>query len=421
MINSKKRFSNLTLNFKNHFIFVSLFALLVFTGNVVSAQNYDEAKELAYNGEREKAREMCRKLLADDFNSDVAVLMARLYAWDGKYDSSRVYTSKVLERFPEHWDAMDCLSDVQYWEEKYPEALKSCDIMLAKDPKDETFMFKKAKILNDMKEYDLAAAQLEALLKIYPSNAEARKKLEEIRLDQMKNRVRVAYTLDLFEKSANRDPWQLVALSYERKTSIGLVIARVNWAERYATNGLQYEMDVYPRINKNNYAYLNFGFSDVTIFPKYRGGAEWYHSWPESFEGSLGMRALFFSESSTYIYTGTLGKYLGKYWISFRTYLTPYSGGTTASAFLQARRYFADPENYFGLRLGYGASPDDRSFGGGNTSYLTLKSQSVRGEYNHIFKKVWTTNVACSVTNQEFPEVGYVMNYSFEFILGRYF
>ncbi len=420
MINCKKRSSKFSRNFNNQFIFVSMLFLLVFSGNLCTAQTYDEAKKLAYNGEREKAREMCRKMLAVEFDSDVAVLMARLYAWDGKYDSTRVYTSQVLDLYPEHWDALDCLSDVQYWEEKYADAIKSCDIMLAKDPKDETFMFKKAKILNAMEQYDQAVNQLESLLKIYPSNAEARTKLETIRLDQMKNRVRISYTLDAFEKSSNKDPWHLLAFSYGRKTAIGTVIGRINWAERYGTKAVQYEVDAYPRITEKDYAYVNLGFSNNTIFPKMRAGLEWYHSFPKSFEGSIGMRALVYDET-TFIYTGSVGKYVGNYWISLRAYVTPSSSGASTSASIQARRYFTDPENYIGMRVGYGISPDDRTYGDGTSSYLTLMSQSAKVEFNHLFNKVWTTYAAFSLSNEEYRDQGYVLNYSFEIAIGRFF
>ena len=87
--------------------------------------------------------------------------------------------------------------------------------------------FKKAKILNAMGQYDQAANLLEDLLKNNPANVEARNKLTTIRLDQMKNKIRLSYTYDCFKKKSNKDPWYLAALSYGRKTSFGTVIGRV--------------------------------------------------------------------------------------------------------------------------------------------------------------------------------------------------
>ncbi|MCK9413956.1 MAG: YaiO family outer membrane beta-barrel protein [Prolixibacteraceae bacterium] len=421
MTNTNHSLPPFIMNYQKHFLTFSLLVLLVFTGIIAKAQTYQEAKYLAYKGEREKARQVCRLILAKEYDSDVAVLMARTFAWDGKYDSSRVVIAEVLKRYPAHWDALDAISDVQYWDNKYGDAIRYCDIALTKDAKDEHFMLKKAKILNAMGDYKQAAGQLESLLQINPANAEARKKLLEIRLDQMKNRVRLSYSYDLFEKKSNKDPWQLAALSYGRKTSIGLIYGRINWADRFGSKGFQYEMDAYPHISENNYLYLNAGYSDLSIFPKVRSGAEWYHSFPKAFEGSLGMRALFFANSNTYMITGTVGKYVGNYWISLRSFVTPSSTGTSVSGSIQARRYFADPEDYIGLRLGYGVSPDDRRYGDVNSSYLKLKSQSARVEYNHLFNKIWTTNLGFSLANEEFPNLGYVLNYTFDVGVTRFF
>jgi len=406
---------------KNHFHLFGFLLILLFSGFAGHSQNIQEAKDQAYKGDREKARAICRAILAKDFDADVAVLMARTYAWDGKYDSTKIVISQVLKFYPTHWDALDCLSDVQFWEEKYRDAIESCNIALTKDAKDEHFLYKKAKILNAMGQYEQAARQLQTLLKSHPANAEARNKLSSIRADQRRNNIRLAYTYDTFEKNSNQDPWYLVALSYGRKTSLGSIIGRVNWAERFGSKGFQYELDGYPHISENNYAYLNAGYSNLSIFPKIRAGAEWYHSFPKAFEGSLGMRALYFTNSDIYMLTGTVGKYTGNYWFSFRTYVIPSSSGSSVSGSIQTRRYFADPEDYIGLKVGYGISPDDRGNGDGSSSYLTLQSQSVRVEYNHLFPGMWTTNVGISLSHQQFPAIGYVRNYSFDFGIGRFF
>jgi hypothetical protein len=48
--------------------------LLLLTGNTATAQTYREAKDLATSGEHAKARDLCRKILAQEFDSDVATL-----------------------------------------------------------------------------------------------------------------------------------------------------------------------------------------------------------------------------------------------------------------------------------------------------------------------------------------------------------
>jgi len=389
----------------------------------VSAQSYEEARNLALNGNRAKARQLCKAILAQGFNSDVALLLGRTYAWDGKYDSTRIVLNEVLAINPENMEALDAYADVEYWSENYAKAIEYCDLALKKDPKNEDFLFKKAKILHSNEKYEEAVVTLEELISINDSNAEALKKLQEFRLDVLKNRIRVNYTIDQFDQSFNRDPWQVVALSYGRKTKLGSVIARVNMAKRFGDTGFQYEMDAYPKISENNYGYLNYGFSQSSVFPENRIGAEWYHNFPKSFEGSVGIRTLFFSSSDVTIYTATLGKYISNYWISLRSFVTPGSDGTSVSGLFQVRRYFSDPENYIGLRLGYGVSPDENQnlVDENLNSRLKLNAMSVRLEFNHIIKHVWIINPAAVLGSEELNSGSYSGYYTFDISITRLF
>ncbi len=153
-------------------------------------------------------------------------------------------------------------------------------------------------------------------------------------------------------------------------------------------------------------------------------GVEWYHNFPKSFEGSIGMRFLQFNNSHVSVYTATLGKYAGNYWFSLRSFVTPGSEGTAVSALFQVRRYFSDPENYLGLRLGYGISPDDNRNLIDSNQMLALKSRSIRADYNHIFNHVWIFNTSVVWGNEELPNLpsktfsGY---YTFEVGLTRLF
>jgi YaiO family outer membrane protein len=389
----------------------------------VSAQSYDEARNLALNGNRAKARQLCKAILAQGFNSDVALLLGRTYAWDGKYDSTRIVLNEVLAINPENMEALDAFADVEYWSENYTKAIEYCDLALKKDPKNEDFLFKKAKILHSSEKYEEAVASLEELIRINHSNAEALKKLQEYRLDVMKNRIKLNYTIDQFDKSFNRDPWQVVALSYGRKTKLGSVIARVNMAKRFGDTGFQYEMDAYPKISENNYGYLNYGFSQSSVFPDHRFGAELFHSFPKAFEGSLGMRTLFFGSSDVTIFTGSVGKYISNYWISLRSYVTPGTTGTSVSGQLQMRRYFSDPENYIGLRLGYGVSPDDNQnlVNSDSSSRLKLNTRSIRLELNHIINHLWIINPAAAWGSEELTSGSFSGYYTFDISITRLF
>jgi YaiO family outer membrane protein len=387
----------------------------------VGAQSFEEARNYAFNGDREKARSICRQILAEGFNSDVALLMGRTFAWDSQYDSARAVLLNVLFMKPGNMEALDALSDVEYWSDNDDKAIEYCNKALEIDPLSGSFALKKARILYGGEQYEQAVDVLESYLKKDPGNVDFIKKLMEYRPDMMKNSIRLSYTIDFFDKDFNRDPWQITSLSYGRKTKLGSVISRLNYANRFGGTGYQFEIDAYPKIGENNYAYVNYGYSQNSLFPKNRFGAELYHNFPRAFEGSIGMRYLSFSESKVDIYTATFGKYVGNYWLSFRTYVTPDSDGTSVSGSLTARRYFADAENYIGIRAGYGISPDDNRNPLVSEKLLTVKTRSVRAEFNHIFKRVWILNAGTVLGSEQLEPGIFSGYYTFDISIQRLF
>jgi YaiO family outer membrane protein len=408
---------NLTIRLS---VLVSLILVMALPENVYS-QSFEQARNFAFNGERAKAREICRALLSNGFDSDAALLLGRTYAWDGNYDSARVVFNEVLLKNPQNMEVLDAFSDVEYWSGNYVEAIGYCNRSLEKNPANEAMILKKAKILHSGEKYAEAVKTLDDFNSAFPGRAEIMRKLQEYRPDVLKNTVQLSYTYDSFDKDFHRDPWQIAALSYGRKTRFGSLIFRTNLAKRYGNSGFQYEVDAYPKISENNYGYLNYGFSKCPVFPKNRFGFEWYHNFPASFEGSAGMRILFFGGSSVNIYTATIGKYAGSYWASLRTFVTPSSSGTSVSGLLQVRRYFSDPEDYIGLRLGYGVSPDDNRNLIDSGQKLSLKTRSIRLEYNHIINHIWIIKTGAVWGNEELQQKNYSGYYTFDISISRLF
>ncbi|MEP6990619.1 MAG: YaiO family outer membrane beta-barrel protein [bacterium] len=166
------------------------------------------------------------------------------------------------------------------------------------------------------------------------------------------------YTLTAFD-GGSIDPWHLASLSLTGKGERGAVVGRVNHARRFARSGLQYEVDAYPRFGRTWNAYFNVGYGAASVFPQWRGGAELYAELPNAWESSFGIRQLRFSGSPVTLWTGTIAKYSGNYWISLRPYFRSTTNGNSTSANLTARRYFADGDHFIGARLGYGSTPSD--------------------------------------------------------------
>jgi YaiO family outer membrane protein len=151
------------------------------------------------------------------------------------------------------------------------------------------------------------------------------------------------------------DAWQLIEAELKHKFGFGGVTLRWNGAERFNDRGHQIEVDAYPSLRKGTYMYLNAGRSNTSFFPRWRYGAEIFQNLPHSFEFSVGARQLNFNSSHVTLYTGSLGKYRGNNWISFRPYVSHDSTGTSVSGGLQLRHYYSTADDYVGISGSYGS------------------------------------------------------------------
>ena len=171
------------------------------------------------------------------------------------------------------------------------------------------------------------------------------------------NAVSLEYEYENF--GDNYDPWALGMLELSHRFDFGSVIGRINRARRFSRSGTQFEADAYPRLGKGMYLYTNVGFSNASIFPKQRFGAELYKSLPNSYEASIGFRQLNFENSNVTLYTGTIAKYKGNFYYSARPYVSRSTSGTSFSGQFMLRNYFATADDYVSFVATAGSAPTE--------------------------------------------------------------
>lgn len=294
--------------------------------------------------------------------ADIKIFLGRILTWSKEYDSARYYFNAVLKASPDYEDASVALTDLEYWNDDYIKALAILEEALKYHPESENLWVRKAKVLNAARRFKDAQAAVDHALRINHNNTEARSLANRIKESSFKNKIGLSYDYVYFDKQF-ADPWHLSSFDYTRTTGIGSVSGRVNFANRFKENGVQYELEAYPRISNTFYSYVSLGFSDnVGVFPNWRGGFSLYANLPKSFEGELGFRYLKFSGDPTWIYTAYLGKYYKSWLFGVRTYLTPsnFTSTVSSSYTASARYYFATADDMIGFNVGYGISPDDR-------------------------------------------------------------
>jgi len=332
-----------------------------------SDDNYEKARRLAYQA-LEKS---------PDYNG-IRIFIARLYSWEGNYDEARRELKVVLERETSNRSALEALINVESRSGNLHEALATTSMALKHYPGDEEFMLQRGSVLYSFEKYSRSEQVYASILAIHPSSRDAREGVQSARLMQMRHTVSLSYRHDRFDEIL--DPWNFYELQLSRQTKYGAIIGRVLYASRFATNGVQFNLDAYPSIADGLYAYLSAGYSDASIFPGYRFGASLYKSLPRAFEIEGGIRYLNFTTSETYIYTASLTKYLGSYMLSGRTYFLPSTTGNSLSGNLLIRRYFGTAQSYVSLTGGYGSASNDLQFAE-ELNTLNSWSVTVDGQY----------------------------------------
>jgi YaiO family outer membrane protein len=131
-------------------------------------------------------------------------------------------------------------------------------------------------------------------------------------------------------------------LQYGRKFNGHELLFRLNSAWRSSTQGYQYEVDFYPKFSERAYGYFNIGSSNSIIFPQWRTAAEYFTMIGEKWEASLGMRTIHPPDYSIIAPTGTVGVYLGGWYIYLRPTLNILRDGISTSWLLDARWYWSN-------------------------------------------------------------------------------
>ncbi len=336
--------------------------------------SYITARDLAFEGKRSEARDTLAQILKryPDY-VDVKCLLAKTYSWDKEYEKARLQFNQITskeKRNQEVWVA--AIKNEQYAHNLHI-ALGLANKALVYLKEDTEISALKAQVLAQMADSQLLQNKLKAT-KI---------------ADESNQSVTIYTEGEVFDQVL--DPMFYGALEYKKKTKWGVLLPRLNFNRRFNINGVQAEVDAYPKISKSLSGYFNYGFSNSKIFPKHRVGAEVLKELPNAMEASLGFRYLSFAADNATILTGSFGLYRGNYYASFRPFIVPDAEkGLGVSGSLLVRRYLKDGNNYLGLNLGYGFDTELNQFVVDGEllaqTLLFLEAQRLRLEYQFTSK-----------------------------------
>jgi len=330
------------------------------------------ARDLAFNGKREQARDTLRKILSKYPNyTDVKNLMGKTLTWDKLYNEARAIFNQILIKVKENEEVWVAAINNEFYSENYHTALGLCNKALISLKDNHSLIILRDKAISNINH-----------LKEETESDQEEKELEET--------ISLSLGSDFFD--VVYDPMYYSSLSYSKDTKYGSIIPTLNYSNRFGINALQYQLDAYPNFGGKFYYYLSYAFSNASTYPDHRFGGEAHMSLPKSLEASLGVRYLQFDENKTTLLTGSVTWYTGNYYLSYRPYVNPgASGGSSFSNTFAVRRYFKDKDNYLSFDFGFGFSPELTQLTEENVllseTLLYLESQSVSFGYNFTSKK----------------------------------
>ena len=339
------------------------------------------------------------QLEANPRDVDVRLLYGLVLSWSGLYDDARRELERVLAQAPGYTDARVALANVEWWSRQYERLHQVADEGLRRQPEDTRWLVYEARALEGLGRPADARKAVGQVLARDPGHVQARALGERLDARLRPWSAQLAHTADWFDD--DRTPWKETAATIGRRTSVGTVLTRVSYAERFDRADTQIEIEAYPRIRPGTYGYVNIGGGvDQTLYPQSRLGLELFQSLGRGVEASVGWRRLHFS-TNTDIYVGTLTKYAGAWMITGRAFYVPGELKDSTSYYGTVRRYFgADGTSFWGASYGHGFSREEIRDA---TDLFLADSDTIRAEFDARLSRRLRAAVFGGTSRQERP------------------
>ena len=322
------------------------------------------ARAYAYSGRWDEAEETIGRLLAEHpADSDFLVFKARLLCWRKDLAGAESVFRRALELTPRSADALAGLADLASWRGEYDASLVYCRQALDLDPNHAGALFRIGTVFLWQGNYGQARGYLARAVELEPRNEDFARALKNAS-PLFSRRTEVWLTGRNEHWSDGRPDYSdlgtSVLFSLFKDRSKFVVKANRSW--RAGGHDDQLGLEAYPHLWKGAYGYLDLSVSPKADFaPTSSFHLEVYQSLLARFEVSLGARRMNFPGGGVSIYAASAAGYFGRWYSSLRFYSANHATGTEFTWMANLRRYFAS-DSFVWAGLGRGS----RSFEAGS-------------------------------------------------------
>jgi YaiO family outer membrane protein len=386
---------------------VALAALTLFCGSALLAQVDDvlaRARQLASGNRRSESLALLEKRLEQTPGDvDARLLYGLVLSWERRFDDARRQLTAVLAAAPGYADARYALGNVELWSGHPDRAESLAREGLGKGPNDNRLLLLRARALR--RRDAEAVTEARQVLAREPANQDAKELVDSMPAAALPWTVTFTETHEWFSRDIGA--WDELRAGLRRSTGAGPVIASFSRSYRSGVVGQQIEIELYPRLRRGTYAYLELGYSpDARLYPERRGAVDLFQTIGRGFELS-GYRRLGFA-SPVNIYTGSLGKYYRQWLFIARGYGISDKKGVSETAQFAVRRYFATRGDYAGVRFSRGSILQEVT---NVTDLAILKSTSVEGELEKSLGPRWRFDVRAGRSHEDRLNAGTLNRY----------
>jgi len=347
-------------------------------------------------------RALLGKKLAPDY-IDFHLALGRNYDLLKQKDSARFYYNYVIEKNPGYEDAFLYLINMDLEDKNYDEALTTTYKAIDLYPDNKTFRLKRIALYSLQNDTQNEAKYLKSIRAKFPHDADIEQRLFDLYSKTNIDRIGAYYNLTTIDRDGV-GPWHLVSADYMHQRTWGSLIGRVSYAKRLSSNlvmasGLQFEAESYLFAQKKHYHYIDVAYSKDSAFPEWRLGYSYFQNFNNGWEADLGVRYIVMQDNSDLKTLNVgIGKYLGSYWLNFRSYIQKDS----PSFILTSRYYYKTKFDYVTVITGYGTSPDDRTRAAEYDTRKSLNSYRLSAGFYKLIKNHYVFGFLITDNEQEY-------------------
>jgi len=377
-------------------VFFSLFLLLSAVGfsqtNDLSEKDsiFQVARNFAFEGEYEKSIVLLQTIPT----LEAKQTLARVFAWSGEYNNSLTISNQLILEFPKVVSNYQIAATTALWGSMWSASYKFAKEGLQNNGDELIFKTIQIKALMGDKKWTEAELLCKATLLVDPKNEILKKLLQLIQQKLFQKEILLNHTQDYFTLDSSL--WKNTSFIMKNKTKYGPLIISANHSNRFNLKGLQGELEFYPKIDSNYYAYIDVGLSNTELFPNFRNGASIFRTFKKGYELELGYRNMNFKEAgNVWFYLGSATKYFGNNSLTYRFTSIHSPEGQSATHGLKLTHFFKDEKSTLSAEVGSGSNARDYQAYGSVKPFSNINSKRLQIDYRRFINH----RIAFSITS----------------------